>query len=256
LESVCNIDKSSALRHKDKQLFLDEQLRVQEIIEELKQYRPIQYIMGETEFYGLKIIVNENVLIPRPETEELVEWIIKREKPQQGYILLDIGTGSGCIAVALAKHLSGAEIYALDISEKALEVARRNAESNQADVCFFQYDILKDEPLVHPYSSTTFDCIVSNPPYITIKEKAAMDRNVLDYEPSQALFIPDDSPLIFYERIADFARTRLKASGSLYLETNSLYGQSVAKMLADYKFGSVELLKDISGNDRIIIAKL
>jgi len=250
MESVCNMDKSSVLRSKDKQLSSNEYAGIQEIIEELKKYRPIQYILGETEFYGLKFNVDENVLIPRPETEELVEWIIKEEKSPLK--ILDIGTGSGCIAVALAKHFPEAEVFALDISDKALDVARRNAMKNQADVHFFQHDILKDEP----FTSLTFDCIVSNPPYITLKEKTAIAKNVLDYEPHQALFVPNENPLLFYVRIADFACKHLKEAGSLYFETNSSYGQESARMLESRKFRSVKLLKDISKNDRIIIAKL
>jgi len=256
LESVCGMNKSSVLRCKDKQLSLNERFRIGEIIEELKTYRPIQYILGETEFYGLKIKVDENVLIPRPETEELVEWIIKEEKPATGYKLLDIGSGSGCIAIALAKHLSGAEVFALDISEKALNVARQNAKENQVDVHFFPHDILSDEPPALPFSSFSFDCIISNPPYITLNEKATLAKNVLDYEPHQALFVPDENPLLFYERIACFAKKNLTPNGSLYFETHSLYGQAAAKMLSNENFRRVRLLKDISGNDRIIIAKL
>ena len=256
LESVCSMDKSSVLRHKDKQLSLNEHFRIREIVEELKKHRPIQYILGEAEFYGLKFKVDENVLIPRPETEEMVEWIVKGEKLQAGYKLLDIGTGSGCISITLAKHLPEAEVFALDISDEALNIARQNADENQVDVHFFRYDILKEEDFSFPFASLVFDCIVSNPPYITWKEKAAMAKNVLDYEPHQALFVPDDNPLLFYERIAGFARSCLKEGGSLYLETSSLYGQASAKVFEDRKFRSVELLKDISGNDRIIIAKL
>jgi release factor glutamine methyltransferase len=269
LESVCKMDQSSVLQYKDKQLSLNEHLRVREIIEELKKFRPVQYILGETEFYKLKFRVDENVLIPRPETEELVEQIIKKETvlkaggevtartvARNNLLVLDIGTGSGCIAVALAKHLPEADVFALDISDKALEIARQNAINNQVDVHFFQHDILKDEPLVFPFSSLTFDCIVSNPPYVSLNEKAAMAKNVLDYEPHQALFVPQDNPLIFYERIAGFAQRRLNKNGSLYLETNSLNGRTVVKMLDDKKFRTVELVKDISGNDRIIIAKL
>jgi len=259
VESVCNMTKPSILRCKDKQLSLNEELRIRDITEELRKYRPIQYILGETEFYGLRFKVDENVLIPRPETEELVEWVIE---PPPGPLqrrggrckVLDVGTGSGCIAIVLAKRLAGAEVFALDISEKALAVARQNAIANQADVCFFRYDILGDEPF--PFSSLTFDCIVSNPPYIAMKEKAAMAKNVLDYEPHEALFVPDENPLLFYERIAGFARKYLNAGGSLYFETSSLYGQAAARTLKDKNFRSVRLLKDISGNDRILIAKL
>jgi len=260
LESVCQMDKSSILRHKDKQLSLNEHFRIQKIIDELKNHRPIQYITGEAEFYGLKFKVDENVLIPRPETEELVEQVLNGYRAKgEGYKVkgerhrvLDIGTGSGCIAITLAKRLPEAEVFALDISEKALEVAKQNAKLNQVDVHFFQQDILSDESFPVPFG--VFDCIVSNPPYVTQKEKVEMAKNVLDYEPHQALFVPDENPLLFYERIADFARNQLKENGTLYFETNSLYGQAAAKMLKDKNFQSVKLLKDISGNDRILIA--
>jgi len=254
LESVCKMDKSSVLRCKDKQLSLKEQLMVEEIIADLKKHHPIQYILGKTEFYGLVFQVDENVLIPRPETEELVERIIREEKSKTDCKLLDIGTGSGCIAITLAKRLAGAKVFALDISDKALNVAKLNAIKNQVDVHFFHYDILSNEPF--PFSFHKFDCIVSNPPYITLKEKTALAKNVLDYEPHQALFVPNDNPLLFYERIAGFALDRLSKGGSLYFETNSLYGQDVARALEKKNFQSVELFKDISGNDRIIIAKL
>ena len=261
LESVCNMEKSSVLQYKDKQLSLHERLRIKEIIMELKKHRPIQYILGETEFFGLKFKVDENVLIPRPETEELVERVLSGLPPPdplhrrgREYTILDIGTGSGCIAVALAKYLPDAKVYALDISEKALNVALQNAIKNQVEVHFFKYDILERDSF--PYPALDFDCIVSNPPYVTLKEKVNMGKNVLDYEPHQALFVPDDNPLLFYERIADFARNRLKENGLLYLEINSLYGQALMKMLKEKKIHSVELLKDISGKDRIIIAKL
>jgi len=263
LKSVCSMDQSSVLRSKDKQISLNEYSRIQEIVEDLKKYRPIQYILGETEFYGMTFTVDESVLIPRPETEELVEWIIREEATRPAtlqtkggrYKLLDIGTGSGCIAVTLAKWMPEAEVYALDISDKALQVARQNAIRNQANaIHFFQHDILKDEPLAYP--SLSLDCIVGNPPYITYGEKESMAKNVLDYEPHQALFVPDDHPLLFYERIADFARSRLKEDGSLYLETNSRYGQASAKALEKKHFHSVKLVKDISGNDRILMAKL
>jgi len=257
LESVLCLDPSPVLRHKDKQLSLNESLRIQEILDELKKYRPIQYIFGETEFFGLRFKVDENVLIPRPETEELVEQVLIGCRAQNaGCRLLDIGTGSGCIAVTLAKQLPEAEVYALDISDKALEIARQNAEMNQVDVHFFQHDILEAESFPPPFSSLTYNCIVSNPPYVTLKEKASIGKNVLDYEPHQALFVPQENPLLFYERIADFAYSQLKESGSLYLETNALYGQATAKLLEKKKYKDLRLLKDISGNDRIIIAKI
>lgn len=259
LESACSLDRTSILRDKDKQLSANEHLLVQKIIEKLKKYHPIQYILGETEFYGLKLEVDENVLIPRPETEELVEQIIENEegrKKSQGYKLLDIGTGSGCIAVALAKHLPGAEVYALDISEKALAVARKNARLNRVKIHFFQQDILEENPLPPALCSLSFDFIVSNPPYITPGEKATMAKNVLDYEPHQALFVPKERPLLFYEQMAVMGQRCLKKNGSLYLEINSLYGEMTTKMLEEKRYRSIKLLKDISGNDRIIIAQL
>jgi release factor glutamine methyltransferase len=259
LESTCSLDRTSILRGKDKQLSANEHLLIQKIIEKLKKYNPIQYILGETEFYGLKLKVNENVLIPRPETEELVERVIESERQQinDGRCkLLDIGTGSGCIAVALAKHLPDADVYALDISEKALEVARQNATMNRVKVRFFQQDILAENPLPAALRPLLFDFIVSNPPYITPKEKTTMAKNVLDYEPHQALFVPQERPLLFYEQMAVIGRRYLKENGSLYFEINSLYGEMTRKMLEEKKYQPVKLLKDISGNDRIIIAQL
>jgi len=254
------MDKSSVLLRKDKQLSLNERFRIEEIIEKLKQYRPIQYILGEADFYGLKFNVNENVLIPRQETEELVEQVLKGLPPPdllhrrgRKYTILDIGTGSGCIAVTLAKYLPDAEIYALDISEKALDVAMQNAIKNQVNVHFFQFDILKDDPFLYP--DLSFDCIVSNPPYITLNEKASMDKNVLLYEPYQALFVPQDNPLLFYDRMACFSVNRLEKGGLLFLEINPLYSQAIANTLEDKQFKNVKIMKDISGKDRIIIAK-
>jgi release factor glutamine methyltransferase len=253
LEFVCRKDRQSLLLGKDKQLSSNERLRVQEIVSGLKNHRPLQYITGETEFYGLKFCVDENVLIPRPETEELVDWIVKSEpKP---LLSLDIGAGSGCIAIALAKSLSNsaAAFYALDISEKALAVARKNAEANGVKVHFIHCDILKEWSAALP---ERFDLIVSNPPYVTPQEKALMSRNVLDYEPHRALFVPQEKPLLFYERIADVGWKHLKESGSLFFETSSLYGKETAKMLEKKGYRSVELMKDISGKDRMIKAQL
>jgi release factor glutamine methyltransferase len=259
MESVCRLDKQSVLLGKDTQISSDEKRIMKEMIEDLKKFRPIQYILGETEFYGLKFKVDERVLIPRPETEELVERVLNGCRVQgAGYKVhgtrcrvLDVGTGSGCIAVALAKFLSGAEVYALDISEKALEVASENARNNQVNVRFIRHDIFEDLPENLPEQ---FDVIVSNPPYVTSGEKEIMSRNVLDYEPHQALFVPQEKPLLFYERIADMARDRLKDSGRLYFETSAVYGKSAEEMLRRKGFGSVRLFKDISGKDRVLVA--
>jgi release factor glutamine methyltransferase len=253
LESVCNRNKAAVLSDKDKPISSGERIRIQAIIEELKQYRPIQYVLGETEFYGLKFKVNEAVLIPRPETEELVDLIINGERRMEnGERILDIGTGSGCIAVALAKHLPKAEVYGLDISEEALKIARQNAETHAVNVHFFQHDIL------NPFTvcPSSFTVIVSNPPYIAPEEKKDMSRNVLDYEPHQALFVPQEEPLLFYERIAEIGLKQLEEGGSLYFEISAFRGKETEVLLKRKGYSRVKLFKDISGKDRMIKAVL
>lgn len=257
LEFVCKKDKYILLRDKDNQLSSNELIQIQGIVEELKKFRPIQYILGETEFYGLKFKVNENVLIPRPETEELVDRIIRhasglfpQERQSPAKSVLDIGTGSGCIAVALAKQIPGASVYALDISEKALEIALQNAQANGVSVSFFQQDIFEDNPF--SVFRFPFSIIVSNPPYIVPSEKQQMSPNVLNYEPHQALFVPEEQPLLFYERIADLGLKHLEKNGFLFFETGSLFGKAIAEMLRKKGYQSVELLKDISGKDRMV----
>jgi release factor glutamine methyltransferase len=257
VEFVFHRNRQSLLLEQEIQLSPNEWFQIQTIVSELKNYRPIQYITGETEFYGLKFQVNDHVLIPRPETEELVDWVIRpiphSHRGRKERTCLDIGTGSGCIAVSLARHIPFTTVYALDISGKALDIARRNAKQNNVEVQFICCDILNDWPVG---LSGTFDIIVSNPPYITPEEKGSMLRNVLDYEPHQALFVPQENPLLFYERIADIGLSRLKESGSLFFETSSLYGVAVAEMLENKGYRSVELAKDISGRDRMIKAQL
>ncbi|GHT87776.1 release factor glutamine methyltransferase [Bacteroidia bacterium] len=252
LEFVCRTGKQTLLLDKDKQLSANETGKIRKIVEELKKFRPVQYILGETEFYGLKFKVNENVLIPRPETEELVERVLRGCTVHGARCtILDIGTGSGCIAVALAKNLPEAKVYALDISEEALEIARQNAELNNVKVNFFQQDLFASQLSIVNYQ---LSIIVSNPPYIVPSEKPDMSPNVLDYEPHQALFVPEEQPLLFYERIADFGLTHLKDGGGLYFETGSLFGKAVAQMLREKGYQSVELFRDISGRDRMVKA--
>jgi release factor glutamine methyltransferase len=260
LEFVCQRDRQSLWLDKDTQLSSNDRQRVREIVEELKNFRPLQYIIGETEFYGLKFSVNEHVLIPRPETEELVECcLFSAEKMENErdiripFSILDVGTGSGCIAVVLAKHLPWASVYALEISEQALKVAKQNAERNRVNVQFFRQNILVELPNDLPEQ---WDIIVSNPPYVTPEEKAIMSKNILNYEPHCALFVPQEKPLLFYERIADIALKRLKENGKLYFETSAIYGEETAAMLKGKGFRSVELKKDISGYDRMIRASL
>ncbi|WP_299127704.1 peptide chain release factor N(5)-glutamine methyltransferase [uncultured Winogradskyella sp.] len=234
------------------------------ILEDLKQQKPIQYILGYTEFYGLKFKVNPNVLIPRPETEELVDWIINSYKEfshsaiKSSHLkILDIGTGSGCIAISLAKHLLNAKVYAIDVSKAALEVAKENAKINQVEVEFLELDILKYEDAslwedVVELKKGFFDIIVSNPPYVRHLEKKEMQPNVLDNEPHLALFVADNDPLVFYKAITDFAVDNLKQKGQLYFEINQYLGEDSIQLLNNESFEAITLKKDLSGNDRML----
>jgi len=229
-------------------LFSNEQQHVIEsFIEKLKKNVPIQYILGETEFYGLPFYVNESVLIPRPETEELVDWIQKENNKNAELKILDIGTGSGCIAIALKHEMSNSLVDAFDISEKALETAKKNAALNKSAVNFAVVDILN----AHDFSKK-WDIIVSNPPYIAENEKTGMLPNVLDHEPHLALFVPDNDPLLFYRKIAHFAKQHLHPNGKLYFEINRENGKLCMDLLTGLGFHDVELRKDISGNDRMV----
>lgn len=221
--------------------------RIREIVHRLKKYEPVQYILGETEFYGLMLNVNPSVLIPRPETEELVEWIVKSNINDNSRIL-DIGTGSGCIALALKSVLNNAEVSGIDISEKALEVARLNAVKNGLEVNFFQGDILNWEDM----KTGVYDIIVSNPPYIRESERILMSPNVLEFEPENALFVPDNDPLVFYRSVAGFALKNLAEKGKLFFEINENLATGMKEMLHDSGFSNVEIRKDINGKDRMI----
>lgn len=232
--------------------FTEKQIEVwNAILTKLQQEIPIQYILGKTHFYGLDFEVDENVLIPRQETEELVEWIIINQqinKPTNLQIL-DIGTGSGCIAISLAKNLPAAKVSAIDVSENALQVARKNADLNQVDVTFIHQNILETEDLQAP-----FNVIVSNPPYVRNLEKAEIKKNVLANEPHLALFVDDHDALIFYRKIAELAQKNLKENGQLYFEINQYLGKEMVDLLQKMGFVEVALRKDIYGNDRMIMA--
>lgn len=216
-------------------------------LERLKKEEPIQYILGKTEFYGLPFKVNQNTLIPRPETEELVEWILSKINKNSEISILDIGTGTGCIPISLKKHLPLVSISAIDVSKEALEIAKENAELNAVAINFIQRDILKVTDLDKKY-----DVIVSNPPYVRDLEKAEIKNNVLQNEPHLALFISDDNPLLFYDKIADLAKNHIKENGSLYFEINQYLGKETVAMLQEKGFKNIELKKDFSGNDRMI----
>jgi release factor glutamine methyltransferase len=224
-------------------------------LKELKRYKPIQYITGRTYFHDLELLVTPDVLIPRPETEELVDMIIKENANKQNEELsfLDIGTGSGCIAVTLKKNFPNSSVFALDNSINALKVARENADRNGCHIRFVQHDIFqKPERSVFQL----FNIIVSNPPYVRESEKKEMQKNVLHYEPGNALFVADNDPLSYYKAIADFAFTYLLNSGLLYLEINENFGPDIKALLLTKNFDKVEVIKDINGKDRFIRAEL
>ncbi|ESU29195.1 hemK protein [Flavobacterium limnosediminis JC2902] len=221
------------------------------VVAQLKEHRPIQYILGETEFHGLPFYVNENTLIPRPETEELVDWIIKESKVESRKSkvkILDIGTGTGCIAISIAKNLPEAEVFAMDVSESALAVAKKNAARNNVEVTFLHQSVLETEDL-----HQTFDIIVSNPPYVRNLEKKEIRKNVLDFEPHLALFVEDNDALVFYRKITELATQNLSENGQLYFEINQYLGKEMIELLEKNGFKNVELRKDVYGNDRMIL---
>lgn len=238
--------------------FSEEAIKVwEELVVQLKKEIPIQYLLGNTEFFGLPFMVNENVLIPRPETEELVDWIIgevkkiegrkdKKIEGQKDLKILDIGTGSGCIAVSVAKNIPNAQVFAIDVSPEALKVAKWNAEQNYVSVTFLEKDILETEDLLQQ-----FDIIVSNPPYVRNLEKQEIKNNVLEYEPHLALFVEDFDALVFYKKITDLATKNLNNGGQLFFEINQYLGKEMTQLLSEFGFSDIELKKDIYGNDRM-----
>jgi release factor glutamine methyltransferase len=250
LESIHKLKRIDIALNPSLEISSEEELKWFAVLEELKKQKPIQYILGQTEFYGLSFNVNENVLIPRPETEELVDLIISKNKQLNTRLtILDIGTGSGCIAISLKKNLIQADVYALDVSNKALEIAKQNASLNEVQVHFFEENILTLE-----HFNTSFDIIVSNPPYVRMLEKNEINPNVLDYEPHLALFVEDDDALLFYRKIVQFADKSLPPNGQLYFEINQYLGEETKQLLISSGFDLVELLQDVYGNDRMIYA--
>ena len=253
MEQICDLQPHQYLINLDIQLSEEKRKTIFEVIERLRTKEPIQYILGTAYFYSLPFEVNPSVLIPRPETEELVDRIIADNNSSIKKNILDIGTGSGCIAITLQKKLETAHVYAVDISAEALNVAKRNAINNQVNVTFIQTDILQPEK-VKKDLSCTFDIIVSNPPYIKQEEKKEMDRNVLDFEPHLALFVPDHDPLLFYRHIAELGKEKLNENGLLYFEINATCGEITCQMLQEKGYHKIQLIKDLSGKDRIIKA--
>lgn len=246
--NLMGYSRTQFLMAKDEILKPEELDEISKIAARLKNHEPIQYILGQTEFYGLPFYTVPEVLIPRPETEELVQWIIQENKFAKP-ILLDIGTGTGCIPVSLKKNIADAIVYACDISPICIETARRNAELNNCDISVFEYDILTQTPEIN---IPELDIIVSNPPYVRESEKLQMEKNVLAFEPELALFVPDENPLIYYRQIAEFALNHLKDNGMLYFEINESFGKECSEMLRKTNFSSIVLKKDIHGKDRMV----
>lgn len=253
MERVCGLLPHQLLLGKDKDLSDTEKSSIKEIVEGLRKRKPIQYLLGMADFYGMEFKVTPAVLIPRPETAELVGRII-RDYEGLSPSLLDIGTGSGCIAIALAKHLPGSQVTAIDISPEALKVADENAHSNQVHVSFIQQDILNPKFSESSHEKKRWDCIVSNPPYIMNREKTKMESNVLENEPHLALFVPDNDPFLFYRAIARIGQKHLVPNGRLYFEINAQKGLEMETMLRQENYKEIELIQDLHGKDRMIKA--
>ncbi|HLK27172.1 MAG TPA: peptide chain release factor N(5)-glutamine methyltransferase [Puia sp.] len=272
MENITEWKKIDRVVNKNVPLSLTKIELLKKYTEELLQHKPVQYVLHEAWFSGMKFYVDENVLIPRPETEELVEWIVQevqssefRVGGQQSAVcspmtdnrrlttILDIGTGSGCIPIALKKKIPNAEIFSCDISEAALQIAKQNAKNNNVEISFMQLDFL-DEQQRNPLSS--FDIIVSNPPYIPIKDKETIQQNVIGYEPHLALFVEDNNQLIFYEAIADFAKEKLSANGNVFVETHEEQASNVKKLFSIKGFNEIEIKKDMQGKERMIKATM
>jgi release factor glutamine methyltransferase len=279
-EFLHNLKRIDVSLHPDFEVSVTDLEKWKTIISELKTEKPIQYITGEAWFYGLRFEVNENTLIPRPETEELVDWIVESQKSKvksqkskvesqklnsqnliiqksNNLTILDIGTGSGCIPITLKKEIPYSFVYAIDISEKALETARKNAFDNQVEVNFVHQDILKSSNLqISKSSNLLFDIIVSNPPYVRNLEKQEIKKNVLDYEPHLALFVDDSDALLFYRKIAQLALKSLAPNGKLFFEINQYLGKETVELVEQLGFKNIELRKDFMGNDRMICCGL
>lgn len=246
-KNVLNLTDLDIILNKNKVLTSKEKRKIYRIVAKLSKNEPIQYILKNTEFYNIALKINKNVLIPRQETEELVDLIIKENKNTDKTLdIIDICTGSGCIAIAIAKNITSANIFATDISKKAINIGKANAKANEVKIKFAVEDILN-----HKENGQKYDIIVSNTPYILQKEKKFIKPNVLDYEPHIALFVGDSEPLIFYEAICKFAKNNLKDEGKLYLEINENQGDNVAALLLNSGFINIEIIKDLNNKNRI-----
>lgn len=243
--------KIQIILNEDRQLSESELSDLQEITERIEKHEPLQYILGFTEFHGLKIGLNPSVLIPRPETEELILYIENNFRKDQDLSIIDLGTGSGCIALSLARYFSRAKIYACDFSEKALQTAQKTADALQLKLNFFQDDILNFQNSI---PTETYDLIVSNPPYVRESEKKMMEKNVLNYEPAEALFVSDETPLLFYTALADIANRHLASGGTIIMEINEYLAKETADLFESKGFKNIEIIKDIFDKNRFIKA--
>lgn len=248
-EYYFNINRIKMSLEPELRLSESEMLKLHFAVKDLLKNKPIQYIIGETEFCDLKFIVNENVLIPRPETSELVRLIANSHQPSTISNILDIGTGSGCIAISLAKMIPQSNVYALDISEKALDVAKENAINNNVNITFIHDDILTKTQTL---TQTKFDIIVSNPPYVRELEKVDMHNNILQWEPHNALFVSDEDPLIFYRSILEFSKKHLKENGEIWFEINEYLGKEMKDLCEEAGFSNIEIYKDFRDKERFL----
>ena len=259
ISQIIKLSKASIKAFPERELSVEQSDQLKDVLLRLQTGEPVQYILGETEFYGLPFKVNPSVLIPRPETEELVEWILEtfgglfaENSEHFTGSILDIGTGSGCIAISIKKNLPNAKVSAVDISESALQTARENSGLNKTDIHFIHNDILNWQAQMAKFD--LYNLIVSNPPYVTLLDKKQMHANVTDHEPHSALFVPEDDPLLFYHTIADFALAKLPANGLLFFEINENYGPETVEMLRKKGFTDIILKQDMSGRDRMVKA--
>lgn len=251
LEHVLQKSRMQLSLGQQEQVSARQEQQVQQAVKRLQQQEPVQYVLGMAHFYGLELQVDERVLIPRPETEELVDLVVREHKGKQNLQVLDICTGSGCIPLALAANLQAGKVYGLEISEGALQVARANGDRYKLPVEWLQQDVFVPIPGIAPHS---LDIITSNPPYVLEQEKALMRPNVLQYEPHLALFVPDTDPLKYYRRIAELGNSLLKKEGRLYFEINEQYGEAVRQLLLQAGFEQGEVVQDLFNKNRIVKA--
>jgi len=252
-EKYANLSKVEVITYPEKELKPKESIDIENALLRLIKYEPVQYILGETEFYELKFYVTDDVLIPRQETEELVDYIVKNYKNKNHLKIIDFGTGSGCIAISLSINLPKSDVYGVDISRKAIKTARKNAELNNTDIHFIENDILNLDFSILPQD---VDIIVSNPPYVCNSEKKLMQKNVLEYEPKTALFVEDSNPLVFYDKIADAGIKLLKKEGLIIFEINEKFALQMQNLLTNKGYKNIEVIKDLNNKYRIVRAVL